>query len=101
VARLILIANNYDITSVALPTMTRGMLHVASLLDALPLIHFTICKREESVVPVSLVQSHPVFTLHMPYFLLTAFHDEAAVELLATNWFISFSGIRLMSTRFQ
>ena len=69
-ARLILIANNYDITSVALPTMTRGMLHVASLLDALPLIHFTICKREGSVVPrkpgagaPSFYASHAIFPL--------------------------------------
>lgn len=50
---------------------------------------------------VSLVQLHPVLTPHMPYFFLTAFHDEAAVASLAINWFMSFSGIRLISTRFQ
>jgi hypothetical protein len=79
------------------------LLQVASLLDALLLIQFTIRSREgpEQVMPVSLVQLHPVLTPHMPYFFLTDFHDEAAVETLATNWFMSLSGIRLMSTRFQ
>lgn len=38
---------------------------------------------------------------HMPYFRLSAAHESAAVRWEVTNWFMSCSGTRLMSSRFQ
>jgi hypothetical protein len=38
---------------------------------------------------------------HMPYFRLRAAHESAAVRWEVTNWFMSCSGTRLMSSRFQ
>jgi hypothetical protein len=43
----------------------------------------------------------PGAAAYIPYFLLSALQAAAAVLLRETKWFMSCSGMRLMSTRFQ